>query len=206
MKLYYDHTTRNVAIRATHQSPTPNELVCVANLSMIRASRGDPEGARALLWRAYNAGMYWVLPQIGELHEEQGALRQAERIYRRSIRELGRLSWTAVTGLLRVYESTGRHDRAYALAMAKPKDFLPIFATARAKGGDRAGAERLLLKLVDAGHPRFLVQAASMRKHEGDLEGARRMLRRARDAGVGGAEKALREFQARDTLPSGESG
>lgn len=178
------------------------EVSALRGLGMIRAGKGDLESARALFWHAYNAGLGWVLPQIAELHEQSGALHKAERIYRRCLRELD--SDEPICGLVRVYEKTGRHRQAEALALTVPERAVPDLARLRAERGDSEDAERLLLCLVDTGYTSALLTIGGIREKVGDLAGAEMMLRRAQAAGAFGAQRALKAFDERrgDTPPS----
>jgi tetratricopeptide (TPR) repeat protein len=181
------------------------EINTLRGLGMIRAGKGDLESARGLFWHAYNAGSPWVLPQIAELYERNGDLRRAERIYRRCIDDRT-CHPTAVSGLVRIYEKTGRHEQAETLAVTSPEHAVPDLARLRAERGERDGAERLLGALVNAGHLGALVHIARIREHAGDISGAELMLRRARDAGVRGAQRTLKDLHQQRVTAEGRPG
>jgi hypothetical protein len=48
----------------------------------------------------------------------------------------------AIGGLVRIYERTGRHTQAEALALTEPNYAVPELARLRAEHGDRDGAGR----------------------------------------------------------------
>jgi tetratricopeptide (TPR) repeat protein len=168
------------------------EVNTLRGLGMIRAARGDLASARGLFWHAYNAGLKWVLPQIGELDERVGRMRRAERVCRRYLAEGGDVE--AARGLMRVYEKSGRSQQAETLAQGAPDRLLWDLARTRADRGDPDGAVRLLESAVAAGDAGVLLQIARIHRNTGDLNAAESALMRARDAGLPRAQRELVEL------------